>query len=296
MYHKAVMVDAAIEGLSVRPGGIYVDTTLGGGGHSRAILSKLGSGKLIVFDQDTEAAENAPDDPRVIFLNHNFRYLKNLLKWHDCIPADGILADLGVSSHQIDASVRGFSTRFDGPLDMRMNQDAQKSAKEVLNQYPAEKLADIFFLYGDLHQARKIAEVIEKHRVSEPMETTVQLVKILEPLAPRGKETKFMAKVFQALRIEVNGEMEALRELLNQSLEVLKTGGRLVIISYHSLEDRLVKNFIKAGNFEGIIKKDFYGNAQVPLKQVSKLERPSEQEIRENNRARSAKMRIAEKL
>lgn len=296
MYHKPVMLDAAIKGLSVKSGGLYVDATYGGGGHSRAILQKIGDGKLVAFDQDIEALQNVPDDARVLFLNHNFRYLKNLLKWHKCIPVDGILADLGVSSHQIDESARGFSTRFDGPLDMRMNRDAEKSAKDILNQYPAEKLSEIFFLYGELNHARKIAEVIEKSRPLKPLASTGQLMQLLQPFAPRGREVKFMARVFQALRIEVNGELEALRELLIQSLEVLKKGGRLVVISYHSLEDRLVKNFIKAGNFEGNIEKDFYGNVDVPLKQVTKLIRPSEEEVKNNSRARSARLRIAEKL
>lgn len=290
------MKDAAIEGLSIDAGGLYVDATLGGGGHARAILQKIGDGKLVVFDQDKDAAENVPDDRRVLFLNHNFRYLKNLLKWHSCIPVDGILADLGVSSHQIDESIRGFSTRLDGPLDMRMNQDATITAKDVLNNYSADRLADIFFLFGELPHAGKMAESIEKQRATKPLDTTLQLSELLQPWAPRGREMKFMAKVFQALRIEVNREMDALKEFLQHSYEVLKTGGRLVIISYHSLEDRLVKNFIKTGNFDGVVKKDFYGNPQLPWKQVSKLIKPSAEEVRENRRARSAKLRIAEKV
>ncbi len=296
MYHEAVMVDEVLEGLSVKAGGLYVDATFGGGGHSMAILKKLGDGRLIAFDQDEDACKNLPADERVLFLDHNFKYIKNLLKWHGCIPVDGILADLGVSSHQIDNSRRGFSTRFDGPLDMRMNQEAAKSAKDVVNSYEAERLADVFFLYGELRGARKIAGAIEKARAENPIETTGQLTDILKKSAPRGREMKYFAQAFQALRIEVNNEMEVLKELLLQSTCVLKRGGRLVIISYHSLEDRMVKNFMKAGNIEGKIEKDLYGNFYAPFIQKGKAKKACEQEIRNNSRARSAILRTAEKV
>lgn len=295
MYHKAVMKYEVLEGLSVRSGGIYVDATFGGGGHSRVILQHLGDGRLIAFDHDNDVLQNIPDDPRILFLNHNFRYLKNLLRWHNAIPVDGILADLGVSSHQIDVSNRGFSTRFDGPLDMRMNQQAGKNAQRIVNSYPVDQLANLFYLYGELRNAKKIAEIIEKHRTSARIETTGQLTSLLNALAPRGREMKFMAQVFQALRIEVNNEMDALREFLVQSTEVLKKSGRLVVISYHSLEDRLVKNFFKAGNFEGKIDKDLFGNYQVPLKQISRAKKPTAEEVTQNSRARSAILRVAEK-
>ncbi len=296
MYHDAVMLEAAINGLTVKSTGTYVDVTFGGGGHSRAILDRLDTGKLIAFDQDEDAIRNIPDDPRLLFLNHNFRFLKNLLKWHDSIPVDGILADLGVSSHQIDESARGFSTRFDGPLDMRMNRRAEKNAADVVNNYTSEELAGILYLYGELKNARKIAEVIVKQRSEGNIETTGQLVELLKPLSAHGREMKFMAQVFQALRIEVNGELDTLKAMLEQSVEVLKHGGRLVVISYHSLEDRLVKNFIRSGNFSGKIEKDFYGNVQGPFKVVSKMQKASDEEIKYNKRSRSARLRIAEKI
>lgn len=296
MYHDAVMPDAAVEGLLVQPDGVYVDATFGGGGHARAILAKLNRGRLIAFDQDADAIRNVPDDSRLLFLNQNFRFLKNFLKWHNAIPVDGILADLGISSHQIDASERGFSTRFDGPLDMRMNRRAEKSAADVVNKYPAEELASTLQLYGELKKARKIADVIDQSRSGQVIETTGQLVELLTPLAPRGREMKFMAQVFQALRIEVNGELDALKALLEHSRQVLRPGGRLVVISYHSLEDRLVKNFMRAGNFSGKIEKDFYGNVLGPFRVVSKLQTASEAEIKINKRARSARLRVAEKI
>lgn len=296
MYHEAVMVNEVLEGLAVKPGGVYVDATFGGGGHSRAILKKLGNGRLLAFDQDENAFNNLPGDDRIVFLNHNFKYLKNLLKWHDCIPVDGILADLGVSSHQIDSSQRGFSTRYDGPLDMRMNTEATKNAKDVINTYSVDRLTDLFRLFGELRQANKIAMVIEKQRTLKPIDTTGQLVDVLIKYAPKGREMKFLAQAFQALRIEVNNEMEVLKDLLLQSLDVIKKGGRLAIISYHSLEDRMVKNFIKAGNMEGVIVKDLYGNYNVPFKQIGKAKKATEKEISKNSRARSAILRIAEKL
>ncbi len=285
-----------MEGLSVKAGGLYVDTTFGGGGHSRAILEKLGNGRLIAFDQDEDSKTNLLPDDRMLFLNHNFRHMKNLLRYHACIPVDGILADLGVSSHQIDSSHRGFSTRFDGPLDMRMNKEASKNANEVINTYAVDRLADVFFLFGELRHARRIASAIEKERACKTIETTGQLRDILKKFAPRGREMKFMAQAFQALRIEVNDEMDVLKELLTQSKKLLKMGGRLVVISYHSLEDRMVKNFMRAGNFEGSIQKDLYGNFNTPFRQIGKARKATEQEILENSRARSAILRTAEKL
>ncbi len=295
MYHEPVMLEAAIEGLSLAHDGTYVDATYGGGGHSRVILERLTGGKLIAFDQDEDALANVPDNPHLLFLDQNFRYMKNFLKYHRCIPVDGILADLGVSSHQFDAGERGFSIRFDGPLDMRMNRSAKCTAKQVVNTYDAEKLSHIFFQYGELRMARKAAMAIEKARTLSPIETTGQLADILRPLAPRLKENKFLAQAFQALRIEVNGELDALKALLQQSTEVLREGGRLVVISYHSLEDRLVKHFMRAGNFEGVVEKDFYGNPLCPLKPVGKHQTANAREMENNPRARSARLRVAEK-
>ncbi|MDX9941229.1 MAG: 16S rRNA (cytosine(1402)-N(4))-methyltransferase RsmH [Bacteroidales bacterium] len=294
-YHKPVMLEPSIEGLRIVPEGRYVDATFGGGGHSAAILEQLGTGKLIAFDQDWDAAANVPEDRRVLFLNQNFRYLRNFLKLYGLLPVDGILADLGVSSHQFDQAQRGFSTRFEGPLDMRMNRDAKLTAREVIHEYPMEKLADVFFLFGELRNAYKIAGTIERHRKEGSIDTTLQLTGILERLAPKGKENKFFAQVFQALRIEVNQELEALKEFLEQSADVLRPGGRLVVISYHSLEDRLVKHYMKAGNFRGEVEKDFFGNPLTPLVPIGKTIKPGEEEMNNNNRARSARLRIAEK-
>ena len=294
-YHKAVMLDQAINALAIQPNGTYVDATFGGGGHGKAILDRLDKGRLIAFDQDADARDNIPDDDRVLFLNHNFRYIKNLLKFHGHLPVHGILADLGVSSHQFDEASRGFSTRHDGPLDMRMNKDAPVKAADIVNTYEEPRLADIFYLYGELRQARKIASEIEKLRASNPFETTGGLSAAIQHLAPRGRENKFMAQVFQALRIEVNKELDALKALLEQSLEVLADGGRLVVISYHSLEDRLVKNFMKSGNFKGELKKDFYGHPLTPWASASKVIKPAETEIANNKRARSARLRWAVK-
>ena len=295
MYHNPVLLQDCIDGLSINPDGIYADATFGGGGHSRAILQQLEKGKLVAFDQDQDAEKNVPDDPRIIFLNHNFRYMENFLKLYGLLPIDGILADLGVSSHQFDEGSRGFSTRFDAPLDMRMDQKAVVSAREVINEYPAEQLKELFFLYGELRQAGKIAAIIEKERKQQPIESTRQLMELLARMAPRGKENKFFAQVFQAIRIEVNNELDALKELLEQSARVLKPGGRLVIIAYHSLEDRLVKNFMRAGNFKGEVERDFYGNPLTPLVPIAKLITPGEEEMAMNPRARSARLRIAEK-
>lgn len=297
MYHKPVLLKEAVDGLAIIPEGRYVDATFGGGGHSRAILDQLGDqGRLIAFDQDPEAAANLPGDPRMQFLNHNFRYMQNFLRLYGMFPSNGILADLGVSSHQFDEAARGFSTRMDGPLDMRMNKEAGPTAREVVNEYEEEKLADVLFLFGELRNARKIASAIVSHRKSMLIETTGQLTGIAMKLAPRGKENQFLARVFQAVRIEVNQELEALKELLEQSRSVLIPGGRLVVISYHSLEDRLVKNFMRAGNFEGIVNKDFYGKPLVPFRPVGKSLSPGPAEMDENPRARSARLRIAEKI
>ncbi len=294
-YHDPVLAEAAVEGLNVLPGGRYVDATYGGGGHSALILEKLQQGKLIAIDQDKDAAANVPDDYRILFLNQNFRYMRNFLKLYGLLPVDGILADLGVSSHQFDQAERGFSTRFEGPLDMRMNREAGLTARDVVNEYPSEKLADVFFLYGELRNAYKIAGAIDKQRKVAPINTTTQLTALLNKLAPRGKENKFFAQVFQALRIEVNQELDALREFLVQSAEVLRPGGRLVVISYHSLEDRLVKHFMRSGNFRGEIEKDFFGNPLTPLVAVGKTIMPAPEEMERNSRARSARLRIAEK-
>jgi len=294
-YHTPVMAMAAIEGLSIKPGGTMVDATFGGGGHSRLILEKLQDGKLVVFDQDTDAEANLPDDERVLFLNHNFRFMKNFLKLHGLIPVDGILADLGVSSYQFDVPQRGFSTRFDGPLDMRMDKNSGLTAADVVNGYPADKLTSILRQYGELPNARRISQTIEKHRAESRIETTLELKNAIMKLAQRGKENKFMARVFQALRIEVNNELDSLKDFLHQSVEVLKPGGRLVVISYHSLEDRLVKNFIRAGNFEGVVEKDFFGNPLTPLVAVGKKMMPGIDEVENNSRARSAILRVAQK-
>jgi len=294
-YHRPVLLQSCIEGLDIKAGGTYVDVTFGGGGHSALILENLTDGKLIAFDQDPDAANNLPDDDRLLFINQNFRYMKNFLKLQGAIPVDGIMADLGISSWQIDQPERGFSTRFHGPLDMRMDKQSVLSAKEVLNEYEKNELVRVFRFYGELRNAHKIAEEIAFHRKTESLETTEQLKQILQKLALRGKENKFFAQVFQALRIEVNNELDVLKEFLKQSVDVLKPGGRLVVISYHSLEDRLVKNFIKAGNFEGQQEKDFFGNVLAPLKAIGKLIVPDEKEQNENPRSRSAKLRIAEK-
>lgn len=294
-YHDPVLAQQAIEGLNIAAGGRYVDATYGGGGHSELILQQLHEGSLIVFDQDAEAVANVLADKRILFLNHNFRFLKNFLKLHGMLPVDGILADLGVSSHQFDQASRGFSTRFNGPLDMRMNQASGITAADVVNQYTVEKLMEVFQSYGELPNTRKIAYSIEQQRKNEKITTTEKLKEALSKWAPRGKENKFYAQVFQALRIEVNQELEALKEFLMHSAEVLKPGGRLVVISYHSLEDRLVKNFMKAGNFSGELEKDFFGNVISPMQPVGKMIVPPADEIERNNRARSAKLRIAYK-
>lgn len=286
----------SIEGLAIRPGGVYVDATFGGGGHAKEILGELGDGRLVGFDQDGDAMENRIDDPRLVLVNNNFRFLRNFLKLHKAVPVDGILADLGVSSHQIDAPERGFSTRFEGDLDMRMDRRKPGSARDIVNSWSEEELASLFRRYGDIQNSRKLASHIAERRKQSPIETTQSLTETAAPCAIRGKENKYMAQLFQALRIEVNQEMEALREFLQQSAEVLRPGGRLVVISYHSLEDKLVKNFLRSGKFEGEAEKDFYGNLITPFSLVTrKAVVASDEEIEMNGRARSARLRIAEK-
>ncbi len=298
MYHNPVLLKESINGLLIQQAGIYVDATYGGGGHSKEILSRLGeNGTLLAFDQDDDAINNKVDDERLILINQNFRYLKNFLKLYNTYPVDGILADLGISSHQIDIPERGFSTRFDGELDLRMNQNQLKSAKEVINTYSETELKLIFQNYGEISNSGKLAKTIVEQREKEAILTTVQLKKAISSCIPANFEHKYLPVVFQALRIEVNEELESLKEFLLQTTQALKIGGRLVIISYHSLEDRLVKNFIKSGNFEGEVEKDFFGNIKTPFKQISKKPiTPDENELKSNNRSRSAKMRIAERI
>ncbi len=296
-YHIPALLSETIEGLNIKPDGVYVDVTFGGGGHSREIIAQLGpKGKLLGFDQDLDAVKNSIDDKRFTFVRSNFRYLKNFLKYHNIEKVDGILADLGVSSHHFDEAERGFSFRFDGALDMRMNTESKLTAAVILNTYTEEQLADVFYLYGELHNSRKIARTIVQSRTQKPIERIFQFIEILKPYFGREKEKKDMARVFQALRIEVNKEMEVLEELLIQSLDVLNKGGRLAILTYHSLEDRLVKNYFRSGNFEGKLEKDFYGNIIAPLKPVNnKVIIASDEEINRNPRARSAKLRVAER-
>ena len=296
MYHNPVMLNECIEALNINPDGTYVDVTYGGGGHSQALLARLNNGRLLAFDQDMQAHDQKINDTRLTLIHANFKHLKRFLQFHKAFPVDGILADLGISSHQIDCAERGFSTRYDAGLDMRMNPEKGISAAEVLNQSAEKELSRIFWEYGELKNGRKIAETIVKKRQEKPIETTFQLIDILKPFAPKFQENKFFAVVFQSLRIEVNQELEALRTFLPQTPEALKSGGRLVVMSYHSLEDRLVKNFMKSGNFEGEIEKDFYGNPLTPFKKITgKPIVASEEEVQTNPRARSAKLRIAEK-
>ncbi len=297
VYHTPALLDESVDGLNICPHGMYVDVTFGGGGHSREILNRLGEeGRLIAFDQDEDAAVNISADPRFTFVHGNFRFLKNFLRYHAVEAIDGLLADLGVSSHHFDISERGFSFRFPGELDMRMNRHAQKSASDILNEYEEGQLSNLFFRYGELRNARQIASAVVRYRQDKQIRETDDLLAILEPFSRREKEKKTLAQAFQALRIEVNGEMDALKEMLLQALQLLKPGGRLCVISYHSLEDRLVKNFFRTGNFEGEQVKDFYGNVETPFTVVSrKVIVPSEEELQRNPRSRSAKLRIAEK-
>ncbi|MCJ8209401.1 16S rRNA (cytosine(1402)-N(4))-methyltransferase RsmH [Mucilaginibacter sp. RS28] len=296
-YHVPVMLRECIEGLNIRPDGTYVDVTFGGGGHSREIMKYLGAkGRLLAFDQDADAQRNIIEDERFVFVDQNFRYLKNFCRLHGAVPVDGILADLGVSSYQFDQPDRGFSIRFDAELDMRMNQADSLTAKEVVNNYEEADLHRIFGIYGEIQNAKSLARTVATARLNTPINTVADLKNAISGLIPRGKENKYLAQVFQALRIEVNQELEALKDFLTQAAEVLAPGGRLVVMSYHSLEDRLVKNFIAKGKFSGEIEKDIYGNDNRPLEAVSRgAITASEEEIKENNRARSAKLRIAVK-
>ncbi|MDO9154646.1 MAG: 16S rRNA (cytosine(1402)-N(4))-methyltransferase RsmH [Paludibacter sp.] len=296
VYHTPALLSETIDGLDIKPGGVYVDVTFGGGGHSKEILKHLNSeGKLLGFDQDLDAIKNIINDKRFVFVRSNFRYMKNFLLYHEIDKVDGILADLGVSSHHFDSEDRGFSFRYDGELDMRMNTESIPTAAQILNTYPEEKLADVFYLYGELHNSRRIAHAVVQARANEPFGRIFQFIEVLKPFFSREKEKKDMARVFQALRIEVNHEMDVLKALLEQSLQVLKPGGRLVVLTYHSLEDRLVKNFFRSGNFEGKLEKDFYGNIITPLKVINnKVIIADDAEVARNPRARSAKLRIAE--
>ena len=297
VYHVPVLLQVCVDGLVADPAGVYVDATFGGGGHSREIVSRLSpEGHLYGFDQDADAAANAIADGRFTFVRSNFRYLKNWMRYYGVERLDGVLADLGVSSHHFDDAERGFSFRFDGKLDMRMNRLARLTAADVLNDYSEERLADIFYLYGELKSARRLAALVAAARAVRRIGTTEELAEVVKPAIGRDREKKDLAKLFQALRIEVNQEMDALREMLAAATELLRPGGRLVVLSYHSLEDRMVKNLIKTGNVEGKREADFYGNVDCPLRAVNnKVIVPGEEEQSENPRSRSAKLRIAEK-
>ncbi len=296
VYHSPVLLKESVEGLNIIPEGVYVDVTFGGGGHSKEILSKLGpKGKLIAFDQDQDALSNTINDDRFVLINENFRYVKRFLKFYGHKTVDGILADFGVSSHQFDVAERGFSTRFNADLDMRMNQNSKLSAYHVVNEYDEEQIKQVLFNYGELRQAPAMAREIVSQRKNEEIITTEQLKHALKRFLQHKKENKVLAQIYQAIRIEVNQELEVLKEFLLQTSELLKKGGRLSVISYHSLEDRLVKRFIRNGLFEGEPERDMFGNFEVPFKKVGGLITPSEEEIKLNNRARSAKLRIAEK-
>jgi len=295
-YHDAVLLAESVDGLNVVEGGVYVDVTFGGGGHSRRILERLGEGKLIAFDQDSDTDANTIEDERVLMVRQNFRYLTNFLKLYNALPIQGLLADLGVSSHQFDEKGRGFSIRFDARLDMRMNTGGAVDAEKVVNEYTEDQLVRIFRNYGEVPNARRLAKVVVDKRSEKAIRTVFDLKEAIAVCSPKRKEQQYLAKVFQAIRIEVNDELEALKELLKQSCEALAPGGRLVVISYHSLEDRLVKNFIRSGNFEGELEKDFYGNIIKPMDAINrKVIVPSDEEIARNPRARSAKLRIAVK-
>ena len=293
-YHNPVLLKESVDGLNIKPEGVYVDVTFGGGGHSREILSRLNEhGKLFAFDQDEDAQRNAIDDSRFTLIPQNFRFIKRYLRFYGIKKVDGILADLGVSSHQFDEAERGFSTRFDADLDMRMNQSGVLSAFEVINKYEEEKLTNVLFNYSELRNAKDIARRIVEKRSEEKIKTSFQLKEVLAAFVPKSQEHKVLAQIFQGIRIEVNQEIEALKEFLLQVPELLNEGGRLSVLSYHSLEDRLVKRFIRSGLFEGEPVKDYFGNVTVPLKRVGQMVVPSFQEIKKNSRARSAKLRIA---
>ena len=297
MYHVPVLLEESIECLRIKPDGVYVDCTFGGGGHSRAILARLGNkGRLYGFDQDREAYRNTTDDERFTFVRGNFKYISNFLRYYGEDKVDGILADLGVSSHHFDEAERGFSYRFDGALDMRMNREASFSAEELINGYDEQALADILYMYGELRNARRIANAIVCRRQTKAIKTIFELTEVLRPFCTKGKEYKELAPIFQAIRIEVNAELDSLKTLLCRSVDLLRSGGRIAVISYHSLEDRLVKNFLKTGNFGGEPQKDFYGNQITPFANVSKAIVSNDREIADNPRARSARLRYAEKI
>ncbi|WP_298328765.1 16S rRNA (cytosine(1402)-N(4))-methyltransferase RsmH [uncultured Dokdonia sp.] len=296
-YHNPVLLKETVDGLNIKPDGVYVDVTFGGGGHSREILSRLGpEGKLYGFDQDVDAQENIIEDERFTLIPENFRYIKRFMRFHGVKKVDGILGDFGVSSHQFDVAERGFSTRFESDLDMRMNQKDTLSAYNVINDYEEEDLRQVFWQYGELRNAPKLASTIVQERNSQFIKTSEHLKKVLAPFLPKHREHKILAQIYQAIRIEVNQEIEVLKEFLMQTEQLLDTGGRISLISYHSLEDRLVKRYIRSGMFEGEPEKDMYGNFEVPFKKVGKLIIPDNKEVKLNNRARSAKLRIAEKL
>ncbi|CAM1351443.1 16S rRNA (cytosine(1402)-N(4))-methyltransferase RsmH [Tenacibaculum insulae] len=293
-YHNPVLLKESVDALNIKEDGVYVDVTFGGGGHSREILSRLGeNGKLFAFDQDPDAQQNKIEDDRFVLIGENFRFIARFLRFYGIRKVDGVLADLGVSSHQFDEAERGFSTRFDADLDMRMDQQSDLSAKKIINKYSEERLADVLFLYGELRNARTLAKTIVEAREGEVIETSFQLKEVLKKFLPQAKEHKILAQIFQAIRIEVNQELEVLKEFLEQIPGLLKEEGRLSVISYHSLEDRLVKRFIRTGLFNGEPEKDFYGNISVPLKKIGKMIIPPKEEVKVNNRARSAKLRIA---
>ena len=297
MYHVPVLLEESISGLNIDPEGVYLDLTFGGGGHSREILKRLKDGCLIGFDQDSDALANVPDDNRFVFVNHNFRYLRNFMRYCGYDKADGILADLGVSSHEFDEADRGFSFRFDAELDMRMNQRNKLKATDILNSYSEEELTRVFRNYGEVDNVKRLVVLIVKARAENEIKRSEEFLQVIDPCVPKQTEKKYLAQVYQALRIEVNGELEALEEMLQQAELALRPGGRLVIITYHSLEDRIVKNFLKSGNFEGKVEKDFYGHVKRNFELVNrKVIVPSEEEVERNPRARSAKLRIAEKL
>ena len=296
MYHVPVLLEESVSGLNIDPDGVYLDLTFGGGGHSREILKRLKDGCLIGFDQDSDALANVPDDSRFIFVNHNFRYLRNFLRYCGYDEADGILADLGVSSHEFDEAGRGFSFRFDAELDMRMNQRSRLKATDILNTYSEENLIRIFRNYGEVDNVRRLVDLIVNARTGKMITRSEEFLQVIAPCVPKQKEKKYLAQVYQALRIEVNGELESLEDMLKEAERALRPGGRLVVITYHSLEDRIVKNFLKSGNFEGKVEKDFYGHVKRNFELVNrKVIVPSEEEIERNPRARSAKLRIAEK-
>lgn len=296
-YHNAVLLKETVDGLNIKPNGTYVDVTFGGGGHSREILSQLDErGRLYAFDQDKDALANSIDDERFVLINENFRYIKRFLRFYGVKEVDGVLADFGVSSHQFDVAERGFSTRFDADLDMRMNQDSKLSAYDVVNSYEEEQIRSVLFQYGELRQAPAMARAIVSARKDGEIKTSQQLKEVLKVFLQHKREHKVLAQIFQAIRIEVNQEIEVLKEFLLQTKEIIRKGGRLSVISYHSLEDRLVKRFIRNGLFEGEPERDVFGNFEVPFKRIGKLIVPSAEEIRINNRSRSAKLRIAEKI